>query len=239
MPAGWKSTSCTAADVAVMHRCWRVNVGRARGELENLSTLADLLAPTVTERMRRVGEDPRLAHVLVMARLDPSDQDSWTQDLRPSSEDFGFQRSGAARLTVLLANVAEDASGLNAPPEFIERHLEAVGWARKRIDLCVRGRPVPGLFELLAPRLVDVVAECRPWLVGGWLDHPTALELGRDLTDAAGALGRSRDEVARALASGTGLSVDDVAALLREGLADLGLMLSESDPASVLWIIQD
>ena len=225
--------------MAVLHGCWKLNVAQARRALVGLSTLADLLSPAVTERMRAIGDDPRRAHLLAMARLDPRDRESWASDLQPSTDDFGFERSGAARLTALLATISQDVRGLGVPPAFVEDHLSAVGWAPERIDLCVRGRPVSSLFEFLSPRLGGVVQQCRPWLVGGWLDHRTALELRADLTRSTIALGQTRDERVQVLSMRTGLDVDDIGSLLRKGLTDLTLMLSEADPSSVLWIIQD
>ena len=225
--------------MAVLHRCWKVNVTAARRALAGLTNLEDLLSPAVTTRVREVGEDPQYSSLLVMARLDPRDRESWAEDLEPSSEDFGFERSGATRLTVLLASVSSEAGSVSTPPQFVETHLRAAEWSGERIELCLRGKRISGLFEQLSPGLSAAVAQCREWLVGGWLDLAAARDCKEELAASKAALDRTRDELARNLSTRTGLRPGEIDALLRQGVADVGAMLTQVDAENVLWIIQD
>jgi hypothetical protein len=222
-----------------VHRCWKLDLTDARAALAGLSTLDDLLSANVTRRVDSVRHDPRHKDLLLVARLDPADHDGWDGLLHPSSDDYGREQSGAARLTALLASVSHDAAGLSVPPSFVETHLTAAGWAQASIELCIRGQRISSLFAVLSPRLVDVVAECRHWLAGGWLDSATASELRTELSNSASALERSREEVARATSIATGIAFGDVHVLLQRGIADVASMLSAADAASALWIIQD
>ena len=174
------TSSTHPTDMAVVHRWWLLPLADARAAFSALATMDDLLSPDVTRRMSAIRRDASRARLLITARLDPTDSEEWQGILDPPTDDYGLERSAAARLVGLLAAVASEAGELHSspavssPPSLIEAHLVAAGWTRGSIETTLRGRPIAELFAQLAPQLRAVTAKCQPWLVGGWLDRETA-----------------------------------------------------------------
>jgi hypothetical protein len=162
--------------------------------------------------MSAIRRDASRARLLITARIDPTDSEEWQAILDPPTDDYGLERSAAARLVGLLAGVAREAGELHSPPavssppSLIEAHLVAAGWTRGSIETTLRGRPIAELFARLAPQLRAVTAKCQPWLVGGWLDRETAAALATELDRAIAELERVRGSVVSKLARGTAFS---------------------------------
>lgn len=224
--------------MAVVHSSWLVDLGEARAALSGLDILEDLLSPSVTARVEAIRADPSRARLLVLARLDPADDETWREVLGPPHDEYGLERSAGARLVTLLTSASREAGEFRSPWA-IELHLAGAGWDPSTIELCLRGRPLYGLFTSLAPPLSDGVLRCRNQLVGGWLDETTATGLIDGLDRMAATLARIRSDILQILATTTGLNVGAFDATLATLHDDLRSMLSKPDADHALWIIQD
>lgn len=231
--------------MAVVHRWWLLPLADARAAFSALATMDDLLSPDVTRRMSEIRGDASRTRLLITARLDPTDSEEWQAILDPPTDDYGSERSAAARLVGLLAAVAREAGELHSSPavsspsSLIEAHLVAAGWTRGSIETTLRGRPIAELFAQLAPQLRAVTAKCQPWLVGGWLDRETAAVLAMELDRAIAELERVRGSVVSKLARGTAFSESEIDQSLRTAEEDLHTMLQQPDWEHDLWIIED
>lgn len=126
--------------MAVDHRCWQFDIQTASKAFDGLADLDDVLAPEISDRAARIRSDRSREDQLVILRLDPADEEIWSLLLRPEPVDFGYERAGAARLQLLLADVCEEAVGIRVGPANFEQFLVAIGRPRERIGLTLRGR---------------------------------------------------------------------------------------------------
>jgi hypothetical protein len=225
--------------MAVRHTAWRVDVLRAASTLQHLSSSEDLLGPEVTALAERVRADPERHFLLVMLRLDPTDDEAWTAVLEPRRDDAGYEVAAAERLMLLLVRVCVEAAGIRSPPSYLASHLAASGWSRERVELAIHGKPISSFLAQVAPGLRDIVSQSSPWLTGGWLDGPTAAGLRSDLQRDLPSLQDRIADTAAQQSSQSGLEPAWHEETLRAALGDLTLMLAQPTDGQAIWIIED
>jgi hypothetical protein len=225
--------------MAIRHRCWRFRIPEAVDTLRSISSLDDLLKPSVTEEVERIRTDPRRADHLVLARLDPSDDEEWGVVLAPSAFDYGREQAGAARLVLVLVNLCVPVGGIQSSSFLVEEILKTAGWDDGRRDVVVRGARLVTFFENHTPWLAPVARECRDWLQGGWLDQPTAAKLKENLDRDMAVFEANAEQVAAKWAEGMFRSPSELETMIHSGLTDTRAMLMHAEPGSALWIIED
>jgi hypothetical protein len=223
----------------VKHRCWRFRISEAAAALGGRSSLDDLLDGALTDAIKRTRLDPSKKEHLILARLDPNDDEEWGGVLAPSPSDYGLQQAGAARLILVLIDMALPGSGIRGSPFLVEHLLKAAGGDDARANLAVRGRRLVTFFETHANWLASVAIECQHWLAGGWLDEPTAAALLEDLDRDTFALEAGVSQVAAAKSEPMQQSTAALETMIRDRLSDLRAMLTQAEPDVSLWIIED
>lgn len=225
--------------MAVKHRVWQFDVARAAAAFEGLTGYPDLFSANVTAIAERVRADPHRRFHLVMLRLDPTDEETWSAVLRPRPEDAGYEMAAANRLMLLLIGACTEARGIQAAPSYLAWLLGAAGWSRERVELLLHGARMSTFFTQVAPALSEVVSEMSWAMTGGWLDVPTAARLKGDFDDELPSLRERIPDVAAEQSSKSGLERARHELLLSQGLADLGTMLTQPRDGGALWIIED
>lgn len=223
----------------VQHSCWRFEIPEIAEALRDVTAIDDLFRSELTSLAERTRADPTKSDNLVLARLDGTDDELWSNILSPSSDDFGRERSAAARLMLVLVDRSVPAGGIGDSGFIVEEALKAVGWGDEDRTQAILGAQLANLFESRIPWLESVAHQCRHWLSGGWLDMSLATAIKDKLEHDTSELEAKLPSVAERLSGPMYSSADEISRRARAGIQSLLVMLSLPESDTALWVIQD
>jgi hypothetical protein len=218
---------------------WLLDDEPLAASLRGVRTIDDLLSPEIASKVAAARSAERLHELLVLARLDPSDDELWRTVLAAEPEEDQREVAAAARFSLILADEAVGLGALSAPVPFVDQLFGAAGWLSTLTAQLLYGHRPGHWSSTHLSDCAEAVRACAAWLPGGFIAGDAAQSFRDELVATSTRLQRSIAPVAEVASARSGVPVEELEASLRASLVDLLRIMESVDRNQTLWVLHD
>ncbi|OWY61221.1 hypothetical protein B7486_64935, partial [cyanobacterium TDX16] len=195
--------------------------------------------PGIATAVDSVPSDQRLRELLVLAGLDPSDDDLWRAVLAARPEDDQREHAAAARLARLLADQAAPLGLLSAPVRIVDELFGAAGWLSTSTAHLLYGLPPSRWSSTHLRDSAEAFRACSAWFPGGFISGEAAQTFRQELVATSARLHHTIPSVAERVSDLSGVPPEELSASLEASIQELQRTMGSGGSGHTIWVLSD
>jgi hypothetical protein len=218
---------------------WLLDDEPLAAALRGVHSMNDLLSPEIATTVESVRSEPRLRELLVLARLDPADDDLWRTVRAARPEDDQWEHAAASRLALLFANEATGLGLLSAPVRIVDELFGAAGWLSTSTAHLLYGLSPVGWSSRHLRGSAEAIRACAAWFPGGFISGEAARTFRQELVATSARLRDSIAPVAERVSDLSGVPAEELSSSLELSIEELQRTMGSAEPGRTIWVLSD